>query len=276
MQWVASTGWSQWLFTDEHQLPRDYRRLTSLQRVDAKLWDQVPWQEIGPGQRRRVLFNDRLTMVWLELDPAPPQERLMTHYHAHDQVTMIVEGKARVRVGNEELVVGPGAAYVAPSNVHHGLQPLSSRVVLVECFTPTREDFRGSRGPGPSHRCGPNQVRALVYDWFSLFDRQAAPQDFLERLDPQGWKVRFAEQELQSEAEFSAWWQGVSQRYPVVSHDVRELELEPEKDGYRVRLLVGWSVAGKAPLWFRQSWFIRDWGGWPVIGLIESTPASAP
>jgi hypothetical protein len=45
-------------------------------------------------------------------------------------------------VGEEEREISAGGAYVAPSNVHHGMKPLTRRLMLVECFTPAREDFR--------------------------------------------------------------------------------------------------------------------------------------
>ena len=269
---LGAQGQCQWLFSDEQHKPRDYRSLTSIQVVDPQLWEQVPWQQIGPGQRRRVLYNDRLTMVWLELDPAPQQPQLLTHYHAHDQITMIIEGRAEASVGELRSEVGPGAAYVAPSNVHHGLRPLSSRLVLVECFTPTREDFRGMPGPPAPVPCTSNQVRALVYQWFSLFDRAADGQDFLEKLDPQGWVLGFPDQTMRSAAEFSSWWQSLRARFPKVSHEVRDLQVKPVEGGFVVDLTVLWTPQGSPPQLFRQHWQIRDFQGWPVIQSIQVLP----
>ncbi|MFN8610126.1 MAG: cupin domain-containing protein [Vulcanimicrobiota bacterium] len=233
ISWPAT---AQWLFTDERQLPRDYRNLESIHPVQANLWDQVPWQQIAPGQRRRVLFNDRLTMVWLEMDPAPQQPVLLTHYHAHDQITMLVEGRAEVRVGDQQRVVEPGAAYVAPSNVHHGLRPLSPRVVIVECFTPAREDFRGSKGPRPAAPCSPNQVRALVYEWFALLERGADEQEFLQRTDPAV---------------------AVPPRLPRGSTEVRNLTVEAVQGGFEVTIQLAEGPA--------QRWRVRDWDGFPVV-----------
>ncbi|MBS2037712.1 cupin domain-containing protein [bacterium] len=234
------TAQAQWMFTDERQLPRDYRVREPIQAVDPKLWDQVPWQQIGPGQRRRVLFNDRLTMVWLEMDPAPQQPVLLTHYHAHDQITMLVEGRAEVRVGDQQRVVEAGAAYVAPSNVHHGLRPLSPRVVIVECFNPTREDFRGSSGPRPAAACTANQVRALVYEWFGLLERGADEQEFLRRMEPR--------------SEPRA-------RLPKGSTEISDLVVQPIEGGYEaiIELHDG----------SRQIWHVRDWEGFPVIHSME-------
>lgn len=225
-----------WLSTDHQQKPRDYRVLTPVIRVEPQLWDQVPWQQIGPGQRRKVLHNDRITMMWLELDPAPLQPQVLTHYHPHDQITILVEGQARVRLGEEERVVGPGAAYVAPSNVHHGLQPLSSRVVVVECFTPTREDFRGSPDQPQPIPVTANQVKALVYEWFARLERHQSTQD---QLDPQGCTIPAGLQPGQPE------------------------RVEVQSDGERFQV----DIQGQN---LRQHWVVRDHGGWPVIQSITN------
>ena len=264
---------AQWLFTDDQQKPRDYRILSPMLTVKPALFEKVPWQNLGPGLRRKVLFNDRLTMVWLEMDPAPSEPLLRTHYHMHDQITMLVEGEAEVRVGSEQRLVGPGAAYVAPSNVHHGLRPLSPRVVLVECFTPTREDFRGNLLPQGGH-CTANQVRALVYTWFGLFDRQADPQQFLNLLDPQGWRLRFPEVSLTGHDEFCQWWLGLRRQYPLVEHEILGLDVIPEEGGFEVEALVEWRRPEHPPQRFRQRWWVRDHQGWPVIQRLEVEAAS--
>lgn len=263
---------AQWLLTDERQSPRDYRWLTPLRKVQPKLFDTVPWQEVAPGQRRKVLFNDRLTMVWLELDPAPEQPVLLTHYHMHDQITMLVEGEAEVRVGDEQRRVGPGSAYVAPSNVHHGLRPLTRRVVLVECFTPTREDFRGSSGPPPVVASSPNQVRALVYQWFSLFDRGQDTACFLSLLDPTGWRLSYPDASLASAEQFEAWWKPLRERFPSSNHELRNVQVESVSGGFQVHLEVGWTVPGQPTQWFSQRWQVRDQEGWPRICRIEVSP----
>lgn len=268
----CSGAQAQYLRTDGEQHPRDYRQRTPLQAVSPQLFDQVPWETVGPGQRRKVLFNDRLTMVLLEIVDAPSQAALTTHYHAHDQITLILEGKALVRVGQEERQVEAGAAYVAPSNIHHGLKPLTPRFVLVECFTPTREDFRGSATPPPIKPLSPNKVRSLVYDWFSLFDRQASSQEHLLLLDPQGFNLKFPGSTMGDAQQFHSWHSEIVAKYPKVSHEVRSLQVTPSNGGCRVELEVGWTVENQRPLWFRQIWKIRDWDGFPVISEISVEP----
>ncbi len=108
--------------------------------------DDVPWQQIQPGMRRKVWFNDRQTMVLFEetppLSPAAADATVPTHHHPQSQMTYVLEGRARVRVGTQVRDIGAGGMYIAPSNVEHGMIPLTSKLVAMDVFTPTREDFR--------------------------------------------------------------------------------------------------------------------------------------
>ena len=139
------TGWAQAgpIFTDDRQLPRDYTVSEPIKPVAGGIFEQIEWQVISPGLRRKVLYNDRLTLVLMEIEQPLDDKPVSTHYHAHDQITYVLEGRGRVRVGDAEKEVSAGGAYVAPSNVHHGLKPLTTRLVIMEVFTPIREDFRG-------------------------------------------------------------------------------------------------------------------------------------
>lgn len=132
--------------TDSRKLPRDYTAPAPVpvapQIVNAS---DVPWEEAGPGLRRKVWFNDRQTMALLEFTrETPDTDPPAMHYHAHDQMSFVLEGRARVFVGEEEREIGAGGVFIAPSNTHHGAQVLSKKLVLLDVFTPTREDFRSA------------------------------------------------------------------------------------------------------------------------------------
>ncbi|MGE0491314.1 MAG: cupin domain-containing protein [Vulcanimicrobiota bacterium] len=251
------------LHTDDRQLSRDHQ-VPPLKLVGPQLWPQVPWQQVGPGIRRRVLYSDRLTMVLLEIEAPVDDQPLQTHYHIHDQVTYLLEGRGLVSVAGQEMEVAAGGAYSVPSNVHHGLKPLTPRLVLVECFTPTREDFRQSLTE--------NEVRSFVYQWFSLFDRTAPAAAFLPYLDGERMVVEFPERTLRSHQDFETWYAEVVALFPRVSHQVRNLEVQAEGAGFSVRLEVGWTPEGQATQWFRQQWIIDGQSGRPQIVSYKVTP----
>jgi quercetin dioxygenase-like cupin family protein len=47
----------------------------------------------------------------------------------------------RFTIEGEERVAGPGEVLHFPSNVQHGATMLDEDVILVDIFTPVREDF---------------------------------------------------------------------------------------------------------------------------------------
>ena len=92
--------------------------------------------------RRKVWFNDRLTLVLLEFTRIPGKPPAAQHYHAHDQMSYVIEGRLRALLDGKTREIGPGGVFIAPSNVRHGIELVSEKVVLLDVFTPTREDFR--------------------------------------------------------------------------------------------------------------------------------------
>lgn len=124
-------------------IARDYEVKTPILPVSPAILtaDDRPWEQMPDGTRRKAYFNDRLTVMLFEIG-GPQSGPMKTHHHPHDQITYVIEGTARVKVGDDIRIVGPGSVYIAPSNVEHGAQVLSKRLVLLETFTPTREDFR--------------------------------------------------------------------------------------------------------------------------------------
>lgn len=202
----------------------------------------------------------------MEIDRPVEDKPIQTHYHSHDQVTYVLEGRGRVSLDGKEGEVSAGGAYTVPSNTRHGLQPLTRRLILVECFTPTREDLR----PG----FGDNDLRAFVYHWFALFDANAADEAFGEHLEPEQLEMRFPEATLHSPAEFQQWRRGVLQRFPAARHDVRDLEIERTgPTHFKVRLRVGWTPVGQPTAWFLQEWEVDTQTGTPRISRYLVTPS---
>jgi quercetin dioxygenase-like cupin family protein len=109
----------------------------------AKLYQHVsfanvPAEAIAAGVERRMVVGNGLMICRLRFDP-----RVVTaiHRHPHEQMTMVEQGQARFYIEGEERIVGPGDVLHFPSNVLHGATMLDEEVVLVDIFTPIREDF---------------------------------------------------------------------------------------------------------------------------------------
>jgi quercetin dioxygenase-like cupin family protein len=101
-------------------------------------WKSIPTEALAPGIRRRMVVGNALMICRLQFDP-----HVVTpvHRHPHEQMTIVECGKARFTIENETRVAGPGDVLHFPSNTLHGATMLDEDVVLVDIFTPIREDF---------------------------------------------------------------------------------------------------------------------------------------
>jgi quercetin dioxygenase-like cupin family protein len=112
------------------------------------LWEERPdaWHEISPGVRRRVLAHDeKLTMVLYDMAPSTT---LAVHRHPHVQAGVVFEGGGTFTVGGVALPLHKGTSYVVPSGVPHELKTQEvGRTVILDVFTPRRDDFSGEALP---------------------------------------------------------------------------------------------------------------------------------
>lgn len=94
---------------------------------------------LGGGVTRKVLkYGDGLMLVEVTMDKGG---RGAAHTHPHEQISYIAKGSFEFTVGDEVRVVHAGdSLYVAPQ-VEHATLSLEDGSVVVDVFTPIREDF---------------------------------------------------------------------------------------------------------------------------------------
>lgn len=64
------------------------------------------------------------------------------HSHTdHEQISYIVKGSFEVTVGEDKQVIKAGDSFYAAKNVTHGVVALEDDSVILDVFTPIREDF---------------------------------------------------------------------------------------------------------------------------------------
>ena len=63
------------------------------------------------------------------------------HSHPHVQSTFVKAGRFEFTVEGRTFEVGPGDAFVIPANAVHGCRALGEPGVLIDTFTPRRDDF---------------------------------------------------------------------------------------------------------------------------------------
>ena len=64
------------------------------------------------------------------------------HNHPHEQLLIVIEGELSFTVGDETRLMKPKDAVVIPPNVMHGGTTESNGCVIVDIFSPPREDYK--------------------------------------------------------------------------------------------------------------------------------------
>jgi quercetin dioxygenase-like cupin family protein len=101
-------------------------------------WETVPVERLAEGIERRLVVGQQLMACRLRFAP-----HVVTpiHRHPHEQMTLVLEGRLRFTIEGNVRVAEAGDVLRFPSNVEHGATMLDEEVVLVDIFTPLREDF---------------------------------------------------------------------------------------------------------------------------------------
>ena len=103
-------------------------------------WDEMPKERVTNLIDRRIVSGERMMIAHVYLAKGAIVPR---HSHHNEQVTYILEGALRFRMGDdgaEELVVRGGEVLVIPSNVPHEAEALED-TLDVDVFSPPRQDW---------------------------------------------------------------------------------------------------------------------------------------
>lgn len=101
-------------------------------------WENIPFEQIAAGIERQMIVGDKLMICRFRFAPfvVTPQ-----HDHPHEQMTIVEQGRVRFFIEGEEKIARPGDVLHFPSKCWHGATMLDEEVVLIDIFTPPREDF---------------------------------------------------------------------------------------------------------------------------------------
>jgi len=101
-------------------------------------WAGVPKETLAEGVVRQMIYGATLMICRLTFAPGTITT---AHDHVHEQMTIVEKGRVRFVVGNEEKVFGQGDVLLFPSGFWHGATMLDEEVILIDIFSPLREDF---------------------------------------------------------------------------------------------------------------------------------------
>ncbi|HEX8138092.1 MAG TPA: cupin domain-containing protein [Pyrinomonadaceae bacterium] len=104
-------------------------------------WSSVPVERIEEGIERQMIVGEKLMVCRLRF---APHTVTPAHDHPHEQLTLVEKGPVLFTVGDEERIAQTGDVLHFPPNSWHGATMLDEEVVLIDIFSPVREDFLAS------------------------------------------------------------------------------------------------------------------------------------
>ena len=116
-----------------------HESVMTFQHVD---WESVPVERVNEGIERQMVWGDRVMVCRLRIAP-----RTVTpvHSHPHEQITLVAQGPVQFTIEDQARIAHTGDVLHFPSNVRHGATMLDGEVVLIDIFSPIREDFLPGR-----------------------------------------------------------------------------------------------------------------------------------
>ena len=98
----------------------------------------IPPQQIWEGILGRVVHGERLTLSLVEL---APDSLVPEHSHPNEQLGILLQGAVTFRVGDETRELAPGATWRILGGVPHELTTGPDGAVVVEAFSPPRDEW---------------------------------------------------------------------------------------------------------------------------------------
>lgn len=98
----------------------------------------IPPIEVLPGVRIRAPHLKHLMLSYLEMDEGTA---VPMHRHPHEQGGVLLKGRLELTIGDEVRVVEPGSLFLIPADVPHKAVPVGGPVVVLDVFSPVREDY---------------------------------------------------------------------------------------------------------------------------------------
>lgn len=101
--------------------------------------DECSRHTIFPGVEIRTCAAEKMMLSVVDLQPGAVVEE---HSHPHEQVGMVLSGRATFYIGGEQKTLQAGDLYRIPGHVRHRVVALNEAVRAVDIFYPVREDYR--------------------------------------------------------------------------------------------------------------------------------------
>jgi len=101
-------------------------------------WSKIPVEQTAEGIERQMIVGQNVMICRFRFAPhvVTPE-----HTHRHEQMTLVMQGKVRFFIEGVEHIVSAGDVLHFPPHNRHGATMLDEEVILIDIFSPIREDF---------------------------------------------------------------------------------------------------------------------------------------
>lgn len=106
-----------------------------------------PVLKVWEGVLGRAVEGERITLGVIELQPGCEVPR---HEHANEQIGLLIEGQITFTIGGETRTLGPGGTWRILGGVPHAATAGPEGAVVIDVFSPVREDWRDLERLPPS------------------------------------------------------------------------------------------------------------------------------
>lgn len=111
--------------------------------MQSDTWQSLLSERVNEDISRRMIVGQNEMIVRWEFRKGGLAAR---HSHPHEQIVMMVSGRLRLAVGDDEKILVPDDIVVIPPHTPHEAEALEDTVVI-DVFSPPRKDFLSGRTP---------------------------------------------------------------------------------------------------------------------------------
>ena len=109
--------------------------------MEAKFFDlsEMSGTEMSPGVMRHAIYMDNTMLTFVEFESGG---EVPEHSHPHEQITFVVRGTLRFRLGEEERLISAGCGACCPPHVVHSAVVIEGPAFVIDAWYPPREEYK--------------------------------------------------------------------------------------------------------------------------------------
>lgn len=96
-------------------------------------------RKLASGTVQKLVWGERIMLAYTTFEPNCSGP---THSHPEEQTGMVLDGEIKFTIGNDTRLCKKGDAFAIPGNVEHSVANGDKLTIVVQAFSPPREDYK--------------------------------------------------------------------------------------------------------------------------------------